>query len=70
MKLYNVKSKSSAISYASVLEKVEILSSTLRWAAKLERPEIQKLLNQCNTLRDEVMQLSHKERFVQSSATA
>ena len=70
MKLYNVKSKSSAISYASVLEKVEILSSTLRWAAKLERPEIQKLLNQCNTLRDEVMQLSHKERFVQASATA
>jgi len=69
MKLYNVKSKSSAISYASVLEKVEILSSTLRWAAKLERPEIQKLLNQCNTLRDEVMQLSHKERFVQASAT-
>ena len=68
MKLYNVKSKSSSISYAGVLEKVEILSSTLRWAAKLERPEIQKLLNQCNSLRDEVMQLSHKERFVQASS--
>ena len=69
MKLYNVKSKSSSISYAGVLEKVEILSSTLRWAAKLERPEIQKLLSQCNSLRDEVMQLSHKERFVQASTT-
>jgi transcriptional regulator with GAF, ATPase, and Fis domain len=67
MKLYNVKSKASSISYAGVLEKVEILSSTLRWAAKLERPEIQKLLSQCNALRDEVMQLSHKERFVQAS---
>ena len=67
MKLYNVKSKSSSISYAGVLEKVEILSSTLRWAPTLERPEIQKLLAQCNALRDEVMQLSHKERFVQAS---
>ena len=27
MKLYNVKSKASSISYAGVLEKVEILSS-------------------------------------------
>jgi transcriptional regulator with GAF, ATPase, and Fis domain len=70
MKLYNVKSKSSAISYAGVLEKVQILSSTLRWAARLERPEIQKLLSQCNSLRDEVMQLSHKERFVQASSRA
>ncbi len=69
MKLYNVKNKSSAISYAGVLEKVEILRSTLRWAPKLDRPEIQKLLNQCNTLRDEVMQLSHKERFVKASTT-
>jgi len=68
MKLYNIKSKSSAISYAGVLEKVEILRSTLRWAAKLERPEIEKLLTQCNSLRDEVMQLSHKERFVQASS--
>ena len=68
MKLYNIKSKSSAISYAGVLEKVEILSSTLRWAAQLERPEIEKLLGQCNSLRDEVMQLSHKERFIQASS--
>ena len=70
MKLHNIKSSSSAISYAGVLEKVEILRSTLRWAATLERPEIQKLLNQCNGLRDEVMQLSHRERFVTASTTS
>ena len=69
MKLYNVKKKSSSISYAGVLEKVEIMRSTLRWAPRLERADIQKLLNQCNTLRDEVMQLSHKERFVTASTT-
>ncbi len=69
MKLYNVKKNSTTISYAGVLEKVEIMRSTLRWAPKLERADIQKLLNQCNTLRDEVMQLSHKERFVKASTT-
>lgn len=59
---------SSAISYAALLEKIEILRSTLRWASTLARPEIEKLLRQANTLRDEVMQLSHKERFVQAAA--
>jgi DNA-binding NtrC family response regulator len=59
---------SSAISYAGLLEKIEILRSTLRWASKLERAEIEKLLRQATTLRDEVMQLSHKERFVQAAA--
>ena len=59
----------SAISYGGLIEKIEILRSTLRWASTLERPQIQKLLNQCNSLRDEVMQLSHKERFVTASAT-
>jgi transcriptional regulator with GAF, ATPase, and Fis domain len=56
----------SAISYAGLIEKIEILRSTLRWSSKLERPEIDKLLRQFNALRDEVMQLSHKERFVQA----
>ena len=50
------------------IEKIEILRSTLRWASRLERPEIEKLLRQANALRDEVMQLSHKERFVQAAA--
>lgn len=57
----------SAISYGGLIEKIEILRSTLRWASTLDRPQIQKLLTQCNTLREEVMQLSHKERFVTAS---
>lgn len=57
----------SAISYAALLEKIEILRSTLRWSSRLERPDIDKLLRQAGSLRDEVMQLSHKERFVQAA---
>jgi transcriptional regulator with GAF, ATPase, and Fis domain len=52
------------MSYAGLLERIEILRSTLRWATSLERPGIEKLLHQANAVRDEVMQLSHKERFV------
>lgn len=59
----------SALSYAGLLEKIEILRSRLRWASKLDRPEIEKLLRQANGLRDEVMQLSHKERFVQAASS-
>ncbi|MBN3817148.1 sigma-54-dependent Fis family transcriptional regulator, partial [Paraburkholderia sp. Se-20369] len=44
----------SAVSYAGLLEKIEILRSMLRWAPKLERPDIEKLLNQANVLRDDV----------------
>jgi transcriptional regulator with GAF, ATPase, and Fis domain len=58
----------SAISYAGLIEKIEILRSTLRWAVKLERPDIEKLLRQSHALRDEVMQLSHQERFVTAAA--
>jgi DNA-binding NtrC family response regulator len=68
MKLYNVHNKTSSLSYAGLLEKIEIIRSKLSWAQQLDRPEIQKLLNQCNALQDEVMQLSHKERFVDVSA--
>lgn len=68
MKLFNQGgSVGSAISYAGLIEKIEILRSTLRWASKLERTEIEKLLKQATTLRDEVMQLSDKERFVQAA---
>jgi transcriptional regulator with GAF, ATPase, and Fis domain len=42
----------------------------LRWASRLERPQIEKLLNQAGGLREEVMQLSHKERFVNAAAAA
>jgi len=55
---------SSAVSYAALIEKIEIFRSTLRWASRLERPDIEKLLRQSHGLRDEVMQLSHKERFI------
>jgi transcriptional regulator with GAF, ATPase, and Fis domain len=58
----------STVSYAALIEKIEILRSTLRWASKLDRPDIEKLLRQAGALRDEVMQLSHKERFVNAAA--
>ncbi|RJG05532.1 sigma-54-dependent Fis family transcriptional regulator [Noviherbaspirillum cavernae] len=60
----------SSVSYAGLLERIEILRSTLRWSSRLERPEIEKLLRQSSALRDEVMQLSHKERFVKAASTA
>ncbi|HJW56055.1 MAG TPA: sigma 54-interacting transcriptional regulator [Burkholderiaceae bacterium] len=60
----------STVSYASLLEKIEIFRSVLRRSSTLERGEIEKLLRQSNALRDEVMQLSHKERFVQAASTA
>jgi transcriptional regulator with GAF, ATPase, and Fis domain len=59
---------SPAISYAGLIEKIEILRSTLRWSSRLERADIEKLLRQASALRDEAMQLSHKERFVQAAA--
>ena len=58
----------STLSYAALIEKIEILRSTLRWASRLERPDIEKLLRQAGALRDEVMQISHKERFVKAAA--
>lgn len=58
--------RGSSMSYAGLLERLEILRSTLRWANNLDRPEIEKLLRQANAVRDEVMQLSHKERFIQA----
>lgn len=60
----------SALSYAGLLEKIEILRSALRWASRLERAEIEKLLRQANALRDEVVQLSTKERFVTAATGA
>ena len=57
----------SALSYAGLIEKIEILRSTLRWSSRLERADIEKLLKQASSLRDEVMQMSHKERFVQAA---
>jgi len=58
----------SPISYAGIIERIEILRSTLRWSTKLERPEIERLLRQSSALRDEVMRMSFKERFVTAAA--
>jgi transcriptional regulator with GAF, ATPase, and Fis domain len=68
MKILDQEPGSSTISFAGLLEKIEILRSALRWASVLDRPEIEKLLRQASALRDEVMQLSHKERFVNAAA--
>ena len=72
MKLYNPNPNpvpaTSAVSFAGLIEKIEILRSTLRWSSRLERPDIEKLLKQATTLRDEVMGLSHKERFVAAAS--
>ena len=55
--LDQIEHSSSAISYAGLIEKIEILRSTLRWAAKLERPDIEKLLRQSHALRDELREV-------------
>jgi transcriptional regulator with GAF, ATPase, and Fis domain len=70
MKILDVEPKGSLISFGGLLEKIEILRSSLRWANKLERPQIEKLLGQSNALREEVMQLSHKERFVSATVAS
>jgi transcriptional regulator with GAF, ATPase, and Fis domain len=70
MKLFNQDlPRGSSMSYAGLLERIEILRSTLRWATSLQRADIEKLLRQANAVRDEVLQLSHKERFVQAVST-
>ncbi|MFP3569545.1 sigma-54 interaction domain-containing protein [Paraburkholderia sp. SIMBA_030] len=68
--LDQIEEASPAISYAGLIERIEILRSTLRWSSRLERADIDKLLRQATSLRDEVMQLSHKERFVQAATAA
>lgn len=68
MREFSLKLGRSAPSFAGLVEKVEILRSALRWSSKLERPEIERLLTQCNLLRDEIMSLSRKDRFLQATA--
>jgi len=59
----------SSVSFGGLLEKIEILRTALRWPQSLDRNQIQKLFNQTNTLRDEVMRLSHTERFVSAKVS-
>ena len=56
-------SKLSTASYAGLLEKIELMRSTLRWSSSLDRQDIQKLLLQCSELSDDVMLISRKERI-------
>jgi len=58
----------TASTFGGVIERIEILRSTLRWASRMERQDIQKMLKQVNELRDTVMILSRAQRFAQSSA--
>ena len=67
MKIVDIDAQEPTVSFGGLLEKIEILRSTLRWAAALDRPQIEKLLKQSNAVRDEVMQLSHKERFISAT---
>jgi transcriptional regulator with GAF, ATPase, and Fis domain len=53
---------SSAI-YGSLIEKIELLRSGMRWLKGLDAAEKQKLLSQVNALRSEVMILSRHERL-------
>ena len=58
----------SSSSFGGLLEKIEIVRSSLRWPQNLARPQIEKLLSQVNVMREEVLRLSRTERFVQASA--
>ncbi len=69
MKITDLKAEPT-VSHAALLEKIEILRTALRWPQQLDRQQIQKLFNQCNLLRDEVMRLSHAERFVRATTLA
>lgn len=60
--------KTSSVSFGALLEKIEIMRTALRWPQSLERDQIQKLFNQTNALREEVMRLSHTERFISAKA--
>jgi transcriptional regulator with GAF, ATPase, and Fis domain len=57
---------SSPTNFAHVLEHIEIIRSSLRWVSQLDRPGIQKILEQVNTLREEILVLSRVERCRQT----
>ena len=56
-----------SLSYGGLVEKIELMRSSLRWASALDRPQIENLLNQCNALRDEVLHSSHTGRFLKAA---
>jgi len=68
MEIAELEGKTSSLSYGALLERIEIMRSTLRWPQTMDRVQIQKLFNQTNSLREEVLRLSHTERFVQAKS--
>jgi transcriptional regulator with GAF, ATPase, and Fis domain len=66
MKITDTK-EDPAVSYGALLERIEIMRSALRWQQQLDRPQIDKLLSQFSSLREEVLRISHTERFVKAS---
>ncbi len=57
---------SRSFSYARLLEKIEILRSSLRWGRTDPKEQIVRALGQCNDIRDEVLKLSRQERLLRS----
>lgn len=55
-------------SYARVLERIEIVRSSLRWKTRLDQDGIRKILTQVNKLRDEILFLSRAERYREQQA--
>ncbi|WP_020682747.1 sigma-54 interaction domain-containing protein [Marinobacterium rhizophilum] len=66
MKALNLKPLSSA-SYGGLLEKIEVLRSSLRWMPGLSSADKQKLQLQLNEVRSGLMLLSRQARLQQSS---
>lgn len=52
----------ATVSYGDALERLELVRNKLRWAARLERSEIEDLLEHCTELKDDIMLLSRKSR--------
>ncbi|WP_078118099.1 sigma-54 interaction domain-containing protein [Thiosocius teredinicola] len=58
-----VRRGSIAQGLGTVLEKIEILRASLRWAARTNEVDVAKLLKQCNELRDEAVEQLRKDRL-------
>lgn len=58
----------SSASYAGLIERIELLRSSMRWLKGLDGDEKQKLLNQIKALRSEVMILSRHQRLKEGDA--
>ena len=69
MKIEDMEPQPASVSFGGLLEKIEILRSVLRWPQTLDRKQIEKVLSQTNVLREEVLRLSHTERFLQAKTT-